>query len=531
MFEFGQVEVTAEDAAMCAGRLETLVVVGRHVAAQRLAYAALWADLHPQPSSVRERPFGADGTPGVAEFAAAELGLLLGTSTGAAASLLRDALDLRHRHPRLWTAVLTGAVEDWAARKTARAAHELTLEAARGVDAACVAALTGLPFGRAMDVVAAAVLAADPEGHAERVAEADRRRYVATTRRENPAGLRTLIAQTSCGDVARFDAMVAHLAGLLLAAGDTDPVQVRRAKAFGMLANPALACVFLARTTDARATRHAARAETDHACTGTTTCCPASTDPEPDDPEPDPDSDPEDQDPEDQDPEPVTAVHAALEVGRLLDAHGPQVLDRLRPRVVLYLHLAEEALRMYTSDPSATGVTSAPDDPEGTPGVVVRAEGLGPLSLPQLRDWLSDRLGVDHVIVKPVLDPTGQAPVDAYEIPTAMRAAMHQLHPYEVWPWGTAATPRADLDHTRPYRDPDRGGPPGQTHPGNLGPLGRHHHRAKTLGGFLHLQPLPGMYLWRTPTGRWYHVDRTGTHPLGTTTPDILTQRRAASAA
>ena len=59
-------------------------------------------------------------------------------------------------------------------------------------------------------------------------------------------GLRTLIARTTAGDVARIDALVAHLADLLAAAGDTDPTPVRRATAFGLLANPALACVFLA---------------------------------------------------------------------------------------------------------------------------------------------------------------------------------------------------------------------------------------------------------------------------------------------
>ena len=32
------------------------------------------------------------------------------------------------------------------------------------------------------------------------------------------------------------------------------------------------------------------------------------------------------------------------------------------------------------------------------------------------------------------------------------------------------------------------------------------------------------MYLWRTPTGHWHHVDHTGTHPLGRHTPPILEQ-------
>ena len=69
-----------------------------------------WCDLHSGPvDHVRpalpgaERAFalGAGGTPPVREFAAGELGLLLGLTTTSARSLMRDVLDLRHRHPRL----------------------------------------------------------------------------------------------------------------------------------------------------------------------------------------------------------------------------------------------------------------------------------------------------------------------------------------------------------------------------------------------------------------------------------------------
>jgi hypothetical protein len=44
---------------------------------------------------------GGEGTPEVAEFAAAELGAELQMSPWAAAQLIGDALDLRHRLPRL----------------------------------------------------------------------------------------------------------------------------------------------------------------------------------------------------------------------------------------------------------------------------------------------------------------------------------------------------------------------------------------------------------------------------------------------
>ena len=102
---------------------------------------------------------------------------------------------------------------------------------------------------------------------------------------------------------------------------------------------------------------------------------------------------------------------------------------------------------------------------------------------------------------------------------------MQLTHPFEIFPWGTLLSRKADKDHTIPYVPMDEGGPPGQTRLDNLGPLGRGHHNAKTEGAFTCHQPLPGMFLWRTPTGHWYQVDSQGTHPLGRETPAILRQQ------
>jgi hypothetical protein len=195
------------------------------------------------------------------------------------------------------------------------------------------------------------------------------------------------------------------------------------------------------------------------------------------------------------------------------------VLDRLRGRTVLYVHLAEEALHTGTGTPTGTcmgmgmGAGMVP-----SAGPVARVEGLGPVSREQLTEWL----GTDTVIIRPVIDPTDMVAADCYETPEDLAEALTLRHPYEVFPFGTLLSRVADKDHTRPYLDPDRGGPPGQTGLHNLGPLGRRHHRAKTLGGFACHQPLPGLYLWRIPSGYWYRVDHTGTHPLGRDRPEIL---------
>ena len=455
---FETLKVESLDLGACADALAAGVEVQRRAGAERLALAAHFADLH-GPGSVRTRRVrmlrgGADGTPEVSEFAADSLGPLIQQSTRSAAALLRDALDLRHRHPWLWEQVMTGGVEDWKARKVAQACSELTCEQATWVDEVTVEAVVGLPFGRALGVVEGKVVAADPAGHDARRRARESARFVRASRSDD-AGLRMLHARTTCADVARLDAMVGHLAHLLGRDGDADDVQRRRAKALGLLANPALACVYLAQ----------------HRPDGS----------EPDGP-----------------------VAAAQALGEALQSRGAAMVDRLRPRTVLYLHLAEEAV---TDRPGAQ---------------VVRGEGLGAVTRDRLQEWL----GTDRVVVKPVMDLQGQTPVDAYELPGHLRDAMVLAQPFEVFPYGTTPSRgrSVDADHTRPYVPPDEGGPPGQTGLANLGPLARGHHRAKTFGGFRCHQPLPGLYVWRTPTGHWFRVDHTGTTALGRAVPEIVRQ-------
>ncbi len=62
------------------------------------------------PGTERLVTLGGPGTPQVAEFAPAELGAVLAMSPHAATVLIGDALDLRHRLPRLWSRVVAGQV-------------------------------------------------------------------------------------------------------------------------------------------------------------------------------------------------------------------------------------------------------------------------------------------------------------------------------------------------------------------------------------------------------------------------------------
>ena len=82
---------------------------------------------------------------------AEELGAAMGVSTQAAMSLMADALDLRHRLPRLWAQVEAGDVAPWKTRRVAADTRSLPFEGARWVDEQLAARVDGfgLPDHRA----------------------------------------------------------------------------------------------------------------------------------------------------------------------------------------------------------------------------------------------------------------------------------------------------------------------------------------------------------------------------------------------
>ena len=223
--------------------------------ASELVLAAQWADLHPaeslEPRPVlagmeRPRRFGGFGTPEAGEFCAAELAVLTGRSVGAAATLIADALDLRHRLPLLWTALEAGTVRAWQARHVAKRtrATGLTLAQAREVDGTTTPYLATLPWGRFLDLLEARIVAADPAAAEARREAAELDRFVVTGQ-STEHGLKTLIAKATAGEVIYLVAMVDRLAQILELEGDTSPVGVRRSKALGILAHPARALALL----------------------------------------------------------------------------------------------------------------------------------------------------------------------------------------------------------------------------------------------------------------------------------------------
>ena len=146
---------------------------------------------------------------------------------------------------------------------------------------------------------------------------------------------------------------------------------------------------------------------------------------------------------------------------------------------------------------------------------IARVENVGPIMLGQLHILLGNRCSIS---LKPVIDlPAEHISVDCYEIPAQLREQLLLRYPADVFPYAAAVSRSIDIDHTIPYLSPDRGGPPGQTRIGNLGPHVRRHHNVKTHGRWQVRQPEPGTWLWRSPSRRIYLVNATGTHPVGNT--------------
>ena len=126
-----EVEVDADlDASWLLALARDRKATEDRAAAELLEIAARWADLHPPesihsaaaftvPGSDHEEPLAGDGCPLVAEFCIAELGAVLGVSTTSAKKLIGHALELRHRLPRLWAQMQSGAVPAWRARTVA----------------------------------------------------------------------------------------------------------------------------------------------------------------------------------------------------------------------------------------------------------------------------------------------------------------------------------------------------------------------------------------------------------------------------
>lgn len=417
-----------------------------------------WASELHRPTYVR---FGGDGTPEIDELCHLELVAALRLRDGQAQVLLRDALSLRHRFPRLWRALDEHLLRVWQARELVGLTGDLSHEDATYLDAEVESLLGSMTWNRLRELVKARVLAM--LGEVAETQHQRRRRTRDVWFEESHLGITDMSARLDAADAVFLRAQVDRLAGILGHLPDqTDPGESlanRRARAPGVLASPALALQLLQAHHSDELDELAAELP------GLDAGCPAA----------------------------GLRGHTCGQI--TVDP------DALLPRADLVVHLTDETLA---------------DGPTGRRFVLARAEDIGPL----LAGWVSELLGHTRVRVRPVLNPDQIAPTDAYECPQRMREWVTLRNPYEVFPFSERRSRRLDLDHTRPWQR----GPSGQTRPGNLGPLSRRVHRAKTHGGWTLTQPSPGTFRWRSPLGFGYLVTPSASWMVDDPTGRILTE-------
>ena len=194
--------------------LEVMGVRQRALEVEVLRMAYAWTVRHPGegvdpaeagwPGREQGRAFGGDGTPRVAEFAAAVFGTRLGLSAAAGRSLMADALDLRHRFPQLWARVEALEVRVSYARYVVRQCRELGRGPAGYVDARVAESADGrISWARFEHLVAGLIVASDLE--AARVAEERAARATFTKRTRGGAhGMATFFVRA---DVAVIEAI------------------------------------------------------------------------------------------------------------------------------------------------------------------------------------------------------------------------------------------------------------------------------------------------------------------------------------
>lgn len=395
-------------------------------AVQEVLLAARWARLHPCPAGELPAcwessdgifgegivPLAGPGTPAVAEFAPVTLAAAMGATLEVGRTLLADALELTYRLPRLWEHVLAGRVPVWRARQISRETHDLCPDAVAFADRLIAATPTRIGLVNAARLVADARLYFDPDRAVAEEEAALARRGVWL--RHGAAPATTEVTMTlDTPDALLFDQSLTRVATDLRSLGDTDVLEVRRARAVGILADPQHALDLMS---------------------GRETAAP-------------------------------TAGHAGA--------------------ANLYLHLTPEDLQ-----PGAGAVT---------------IERLGAATTALLTDWLTrfaDRGG--KITLRPVLSLATTASVDRHDPPQWMRESVLLRDAHCIFPGCRRDSRACDLDHIEPYLPLSEGGPPGQTHPGNLAPLCRTHHRVKTHTAWTYKRLDEGFYAWTDPTGHQY---------------------------
>lgn len=220
---------------------ETAAQAARAQAILDLALEGDWAD-GDEFEMIGNRPIriGGEGTPLVDEALPLEIAAIMATSVTSATLLIRDVVSLHSRHPATWAAVQDGRVPVWRARQLAQLAD--TFELGYGdclrIDALIEPCLGRLGWGRTIARYRAGIIQVAPAKVAAHTERARRSRHVRTGVSEDDPTLGWMSALADTSDIQAVDHLLGLVTQSLIDLGDTDPIDVIRAKALGRLADP-----------------------------------------------------------------------------------------------------------------------------------------------------------------------------------------------------------------------------------------------------------------------------------------------------
>ena len=224
------------------------------LAAGVLSLAADFAEAHPAvglDDFEAALDLAGPGAPVVAEYAVAVLSASLSMTDFATRKLLGDAIELKHRLPLLWGLIQEFRVPAWKVRGVCDLTQGLGVEACGWVDEQLAAVPDRVNLCRIERLAATACALFDPEALAEAEAEGALGRGVFVHHPGSRCG--APVASVSrvevvldTPDAVAFEEMVKALAQSLADQGCTDGLDVRRARAVGLLADPQAALGVLA---------------------------------------------------------------------------------------------------------------------------------------------------------------------------------------------------------------------------------------------------------------------------------------------
>lgn len=426
-------------------RLVSQLAVGYHLDTEDEVHEALYE---------QDLRVGGEGCPLISEWFGLELAGLLGCTTRQAVSLTGRALNLRYRHPTLWTAVQQLQVDPHRAAAAAGRCESLPREVADALSTRWLKQQHRLSWTASMNLIDKLIIEAAPQLAAEEERRALEARHVSIYAYRE--GSMQVSAQLDVLDAKYLDAAIEQIAALLPGADPTAAGVSKaelRARALGALAHPAYALALQQQAAGQPALLDAAA--------------------------PGPIAD---QDPDAERHRPHPAGCTGHTCGTITTP-----LEKLRPVTQVFVHIPAASL---------AGLNGP-----------ARVEGAGSLTQDTLRLLLGDK----QVVVRPVIDLPEIPAEDPYRPSHRLREAVIQIFPTDAFPYSQTPSRGLQQDHTVAYR---ASGPPGQTWTGNLAPLRTRIHRAKTAGHWLaHLQS-PGCALWRSPLGYLYRVTPHGTVAL-----------------